>query len=188
MERRQEGSVAGQKKRRGRRSYLEDFKRTASGEYIYKGPCHSYQEDGLSRQKALAVLWLLTIAMAASVVAGGCMPAAGLMDCWYVILPWGFSLVAVVSVVWLMGRLTAGGDPLRDYVYRATVLQSRLRGNLVFFLAAATLAGETVYLLGNGFGIRMKETVFFLFCMSALFVCTILWRLIMRRLHWSPEK
>lgn len=188
FEKRQEDSVAKERKRRGRRGYLEDFQKTASGEYIYKGVCHAYQEDGLSRKKALAVLWLLTVGMAASVVIGGCMPAAGLMDCWYVILPWGLCLVAIVSVVWLMGRLTAGGDPLRDYVYRATILQSGLRGNLTLILAAATIAGEAVYLFGSGFGGRVKETAVFLFCMLALLVCALLWRLIMRRLHWSSGK
>ncbi len=177
--------MAKQQKRRGRRGYLADFERAASGEYVYKGPCHSYREEGLSRRRALAVLWMLAAAMAGSVVVGGCMPAAGLMDCWYVILPWGLSLVAVVSVLWLMGRLTAGGEPLRDYVYRATVLQSRLRGNLVLFLAAGTLAGETFYLLRYGAGGRTKETVVFLFCTAALLVCTVLWRLVISRLRWS---
>lgn len=180
--------MAKEHKRRGRRGYLEDFQRAASGEYIYKGVCHAYQEEGVSLRKALAGLWILTLGMAVSVIAGGCMPAAGLMDCWYVILPWGICLVAVVSLVWLMGRLTAGGDPLRDYVYRATVLQSRFRGNLVMILAAATIVGETVYLFGNGAGGRVRETVVFFLSMVIVLVCVMLWRVIFSRLHWSSGK
>lgn len=180
--------MAKERKRRGRRGYLEDFQKMASGEYIYKGVYHAYQGEGVSLRKALAGLWVLTVGMAVSVIAGGCMPAAGLMDCWYVILPWGICLIGVVSLVWLMGRLTAGGDPLRDYVYRATVLQSRLRGNLVMILAAATIAGESVYLFGNGAGDRVMETVVFFFSMVIVLVCVVLWQVIFSRLRWTPGK
>ena len=65
------------------------------------------------------------------------------------------------------------------------LLTPAARRNLVLFLAAGTLAGETFYLLRYGAGGRTKETVVFLFCTAALLVCTVLWRLVISRLRWS---
>ena len=48
-----------QKKRRGRRAYLDDFQKTASGEYVYNGKMHYYQSEHMGRKKAIFVLWLL---------------------------------------------------------------------------------------------------------------------------------
>ena len=48
--------MSDKKKRRGRRAYLEDFRRSASGEYIYQG-AHYARKGGLSRSGHLARLW-----------------------------------------------------------------------------------------------------------------------------------
>ena len=50
-----------QKKRRSRRAYLDDFQKTASGEYVYNGKLHYYQSEHMGRKKAIFVLWLLTV-------------------------------------------------------------------------------------------------------------------------------
>ena len=134
--------MAEEKKRRGRRAYLEDFQKTATGEYVYTGKLHYYETQGLERRQALLRLWLLTGAIAAAVVVSGCVPAAGMSNTFYVLLPYAGALLSAASVVWLMCRLAAGGDPLRHYVYTATVAQMRVRGRLVLIFSALTLVGE----------------------------------------------
>ena len=93
--------MAEEKKRRGRRAYLEDFQKTATGEYVYTGKLHYYETQGLERRQALLRLWLLTGAIAAAVVVSGCVPAAGMSNTFYVLLPYAGALLSAASVVWL---------------------------------------------------------------------------------------
>ncbi len=144
--------MAEQKRRR--RSYLEDFHETASGEYVYTGRVHPFEGTASERVRALAALWACAALALAALVAGGCLPAAGMDGCPYVLLPYTAALLAGISVAWLMGRLTAGGESLRDYVYKDTVGKARARGTLAAALCGLTLAGEGVYLALNGAGER----------------------------------
>ena len=176
--------MAGEKKRRGRRAYLEDFQKTASGEYVYTGKMHHFQEETLTRKQALTRLWALAAVMAAGAVAAGCLPAAGTFNTAYVILPYAGSLLSAGSVVWLMCRLTAGGNPLPDYVHAATVRQFALRGTLTLAFSAATVAGELIHLALNGAGERLWATVGFLACELLTAAGAVLWRIATKKLHW----
>jgi len=155
------------KKRRGRRAYLDDFRREFNGEYTYVGKLHAYEPGQMDRKRALTVLWGLTVLLSAAAVSAGCVDAAGLTNCWYVILPWTGSVVSAASVVWLMCRLSAGGDPLRDYVYTATVERFAVRGWLTAGFAACAILGELVFLLLHGAGERRGATAAFLVLMAA---------------------
>ena len=104
--------MAQEKKRRGRRAHLDDFQKTATGDYIYTGQLHPFKPGAFTRRQALLRLWLAAAGLAAVLVAAGCIPVAGMRNTFYVILPYAASLLAAASVVWLMCRLTAGGDPL----------------------------------------------------------------------------
>ena len=83
------------KKRRGRRAYLEDFHKTATGEYVYEGEIHHFRPGRLTWKQAMLRLWLCTGVMIAGVVAAGVVPAAGPRNTVYVVLPYALSLVAV---------------------------------------------------------------------------------------------
>lgn len=174
-----------QKKRRGRRAYLDDFQKTASGEYVYNGKMHYYQSEHMGRKKAIFVLWLLTILMCAGILAGGFLPAAGMNSCPYVLIPYTAALLTTGSVVWLMCRLSAAGDPMRDYIWKATVKQFALRGWLAVIFGVCTLAGEAVYLFIHGAEGMLAGTAAFL-AVTALYLCgALVWKSTARKLVWS---
>lgn len=162
-------------RKRRRRSYLEDFHETASGDYVYTGPTHPFQGTAQERRRALAALWGCAAPALACLVAAGCVPAAGLGGCPYVLLPYTAALLAGISVAWLMGRLTAGGESLRDYVYKATVGRFRVRGTLAAALCALTLAGEGLYLALNGAGERLAGTVWLCLLLTLALGMQVLW-------------
>ena len=89
------------KKRWNRRAYLDDFQKTASGEYVYNGKLHYYQSEYMGRKKAIFVLWLLTILMCAGILAGGFLPAAGMGHSPYVLIPYTAALLTTGEVVYL---------------------------------------------------------------------------------------
>lgn len=173
------------KKRRGRRAYLDDFQRTATGEYVYNGQLHHFDGQKFSRGRGLRLLWVCSAVMAASVIAAGCVPAAGMLGCPYVILPYAGALLSVSALIWLMCRLTAGGDPLRDYVYNATVKQFKLRSILVLAFSGCTLVGDIVYLIVNGAGGMLAGTAAFLICMALCLGGALAWKSIAGSLSWS---
>lgn len=173
-----------EKKRRGRRWYLADFRQMASGEYAYEGVIHRFEGPGSWKEVTIR-LWALAASMLAAVITAGCVPAAGIVRAAYVTLPYALSLVSALSVVWLMGRWTIGGPALRDYVYRATVCQAKLRGWVTAGFAAVTLIGEIVYLLLYGWGGMVAGTVALVIALVIELVTVTVWTLLMGRLCWS---
>ena len=51
--------------RRGRRAYLDDFRQTVTGEYIYIGATYAFQGTAECRKKGLLRWGLLAVGMAA---------------------------------------------------------------------------------------------------------------------------
>lgn len=152
----------GEKKRRGRRDYLNDFRQNAAGEYLYTGEHYAFVEQGRSRRRFLTELWLLCGGALAAAVAAGCIPAAGMDGCFYVLIPYVVGLMAAVSLCWGLGRLTAGGDPLRAYVYQETVEKLPGRAALTAAAAGVTLTGTAIHLILLGFEGKFWSSVLFL--------------------------
>ncbi|MCM1441257.1 MAG: hypothetical protein NC131_18940, partial [Roseburia sp.] len=109
----------------------------------------------------------------------------GIVGAAYVTLPYALALVCAVSVVWLMARWTIGGSELRDYVYRATVCQVKLRGWATAGFAGLTLIGEAVYLILHGWGGMVAGTAALIALLALELVTVTVWTLLAGRLCWS---
>lgn len=168
-----------------RRSYLNDFQPTVSGDYIYTGALYSWAEPGLARRRALIRLWLGAALPAMLIVAAGCIPVPGMQNCPYVLLPYAGALVSQAAVVWLMGRLSAGGERLRAYVYEATVGRFRVRGGCALCFTALTLAGHGIYLLRHGAGEHAGGAVLFWLLLGGCAACQLWWRRTACALRWT---
>ena len=134
-------------RKKGRRAYLDQFHRTPAGEYIYTGSTYSLQG---SRRRAMVRLAAPAAAATAAEAAAGCFSAPGTGRCAYILLPYASALIACVMAAWAVGRLIAGGERVRAYVYDGTVKKLPRRAMAAAILAAATGLGEAVYLLLNG--------------------------------------
>lgn len=168
-----------------RREYLNQFHRTASGEYVYSGEHYTFQSQGKSRRRAMTELWLSCTVAVAAVVAGGCIPAPGVGNCAYVLIPYVAAVIAAVSGIWSLGQLTAGGDPLRAYVYDDTVKKLPLRLILTAVFAGVSCLGEGLFLLLNGGQGKTGFAVLFLVLEAAATLAAVLGRWAFSRLTWS---
>lgn len=173
-----------EKKRRGRRGYLADFRQTVTGEYVYEGTIHRFEGPG-SWKKNMAGLWGLALVLLGAAAAAGLIPAPGIVGTAYITIPYALSLVCAISVVWLMARWTLGGQELRDYVYRATVGQVKLRGWAAAGFAAIALVGEIVYLIGHGWGAMAASAAGLLVALTVELVTVAVWTWLAGRLRWS---
>ncbi len=152
-----------EKKKKKRRAYLDAFQKDEKGKYEYRGDFYIWQNEGTELRQELLRLWAACAVMMASLIAAGCVNAPGAVNCAYVLIPYTISFLVGISVCWGMHRLTAGGHPLRAYVYQASIRQIPGRAVCTATGAGAAIAGELVYVLRNG----MEEK-------TAGFICFIL--------------
>lgn len=123
--------------RKNRHAYLDDFEKDLNGNYQYRG-AHYYYKGTQPRGKALAGLWVLCGGGTACLLAAGFVHGATAHAPFWLLLPYMAGLLAGVYVLYLLVRLTAGGDPLRAYIHEQTA--QKLPG---VCLAAAVLAALT---------------------------------------------
>lgn len=181
--------MAEKKKRSGRRAYLDNFRRSASGEYIYTGDYYTYiNSGGKPRKRALAELWAPAAACAAASLASGCLSANGAGNCIYVLLPYILELALAASVVWGMAKLSSGGDPIREYVYEASVPKLPRRAAACAIFALAGLVGEGVFLLLHGFGGKTAATLVYLALKLAAASIAMVFRGNIKRFEWQKTK
>lgn len=179
--------MAGEKnRRRGRRAYLEDFHKTANGEYVYTGAYYTYQGETMTWRQSMAVRLGLSVGAVALAVLGGMIPAPGMGGCFYVLLPYVCALISSVSVVWAAARMAHWGDPLREYVYQKTVAVLPLRCLLTAVFSAVTLVGAAVYLLLRGDdGAGPACTILFFALQAGVLGCALGLRWLEHRQKWS---
>lgn len=123
--------------RKNKHAYLDDFEKDLNGNYQYRG-VHYHYKGTQPRGKALAGLWMLCGGGTACLLAAGFVHGATAHAPFWLLLPYMAGLLAGVYVLYLLVRLTAGGDPLRAYIHEQTA--QKLPG---VCLAAAVLAALT---------------------------------------------
>lgn len=143
-----------------RKNHLEQFHKDLNGNYIYEGehyvlaPADSFP---ILRRKLLA----LGGGMLVCTVLCGCVGAAGMQGCFYVLLPYAGELLSAISLCWALGSLAGCGGRLRDYLYKKTVPAAAKRAKLTAAFAAVCIVGEWIFLLLEGAGGRVAGTVAF---------------------------
>ena len=120
--------------RKNKRAYLDDFEKDLNGNYQYRG-AHYYYKGTQPRGRALAGLWVLCGGGFACLLAAGFVPGATAHAPFWLLLPYMAGLLAAAYALYLLARLTAGGEPLRAYIHEQTA--QKLPG---FYTATTVLA------------------------------------------------
>lgn len=168
-------------KKRGRRAYLNDFERDLTGKYRYRGSHYRYV-GSLSRGRALAGLWGLSLGTLALLLAAGMLDGPGLGRCFYVLIPYAAAFVASITVVYAVGRITFNDDPLREYVLEQTVHRLPVRSTVTLAFAGLSAAGSLVYLVLNG--ANWQRVAFAVLCAGAAAAQMALRRLL-KQMDWE---
>ena len=176
------------KKQAGRRAYLGDFKLNEKGDYVYTGITYVYCTEGKSLKRALAELWAFSAAVAVMQVIAGCIPAAGMSNTFYVILPYAFALVLSAYFIWVLIRITMGDGDLREYIYKATVERIPAVQILTAVLCFIVFAGDIVFIAQEGMGQQPVFTVLFLALQAASAALSLWGHARVRRLKWEKRR
>lgn len=173
-------------RRKKRQSRLSHYQQTASGELIYTGDYQTYVDRGTSRKKLLIELWCLAIAAGGCLLAGGFLPVESFRGCGYVLLPYMVALLSTVAVLWYLGELTGGGEPLKTYIYESTVLRIPRLAVLSALGAVLCVLGQAVRCAGNGSCSQAELLFLLLEAVGALLQLTL--RRILRNAQWRKQE
>lgn len=146
-----------EKKKKHRREYLNDFKLQDGGEYKFEGEIFTVQTDdwdGLRKN-----IWFRTALVIVLVLVSGFLPSAGMINTFYVILPYMAEVVTAALFVWGIYKMTKGTEKIRSYIYEKTY--PRFHGQLfvITVLSAMVSVGEVIHLLIDGAGDRLVFTI-----------------------------
>lgn len=170
------------KKRHFRRAYLEDFHRNVAGEYIYSGPTHRWASP---RGKNLRLLWLCGGVALCAALAGGCVPGCAMERYFWSLIPYVLTLLFSGIQLWKLYRLTEGGDPVRDYVWTATVKPLPVLNILTAIFAGVAAAAELVNLFLPVFTGRIYAAILYILLELLVFVVSMVQRRLILRLEWT---
>ncbi|MEA5051763.1 MAG: hypothetical protein VB021_09895 [Oscillospiraceae bacterium] len=177
--------MRGEKKRR--RAYLDDFQLNAAGEYVYRGKTYSFEEERHARPRAMTLLCLAAGAAFACTLAAGCVPAAGMDRCGYVLLPYAGAVLFSALLCWDAGRIAAGKDPLRAYVHEVAAKTMPAHALAAALFAAGAMAGDAVYLALNGAEGKAAGTAGFFALLLAAGAAALAGRRLLRSLRWREN-
>ncbi len=176
-----------EKKRKGRRAYLNDFQKDEKGQYVYQGAFFEWKGEKGTLHRELLILWGVCIVMLVSLLAAACVDAPGAMNAVYVVLPLTVGLIFGISAGWGLLRLTFGGNPLRAYVYEQSAgrIPARLVGTMLG--AGTSIAGEIIFLFRNGLDGKMPETVLFVVLEGLAVAAAAAFRQQIHKMTWEKK-
>lgn len=173
-------------KKNGRRDYLQYFTRTLDG-YEYTGPVCRCQNPPRERKFLLWQQGICCAVMAVAVVAAGCLPAPGTVNCFYVLLPYLWVLSAVILTCWTFGQMVGGGEPMRRYVYDRSLHKLPTRLGFTAVGAALVLTGETLYLLIGADDGELWAAALFMACQGGILAAAFTMRRLCMRMRYEVE-
>ena len=154
-------------KRRSRRSYYDDYKKTASGEYVYTGVEYEFtSKDGKSRKVRMRELLVLSIISLIVFFVPGFLLVPGLNYCAYVLLPYAAGVLLSVYLLVITIRLAAAKDSVKAWEYDKAVKPLPVAVKALFCAAVLNIVCESIYLFTNGAGEMVLGAVIFLVCQT----------------------
>ena len=162
--------------------YLNDYQKTAGGDYVYTGRVYVLSGDGKRYRRTLAAL---SFCAAAVTVGSGCVNAAGMSNTFYVILPYIGEAAAVFVLCWNTVRLLAAGKEVKAYVRDALekYLPPAALGLTVF--AAAGLIASPVFMILNGTEGKPLQCALYLTLKAVSLVLGLLTRRHIKAMRWE---
>lgn len=176
------------KKKKGRRSYLNDIQPNLAGEYVYVGKYYCFVPQGKSYGKAIAEIVILALLSLAGLVAAGFVNAGGMGNCFYVIIPYMGEAISVFVLLWAVSKLLIKGEKLREYVYGSSVLRIPTAAVCCAAFAAVGIVCILIFTILNGPDGSIGEMMFLLLGKAFAVAAPLLLRRLIKSLRWEIQE
>ena len=173
-----------------RREHLNDFHLNVAGEYVYNGALYACRSSAGEVRRIRRAVWAASALLVLAVIAGGCIPAPGMQNCFYVLLPYLGEFLSAASVVWALVKLGTDWGTVREYNYVKSAAVLPVRAVLTAAFSALGIVCEGIFFFTSD---RTGQTVFALLYvllkMTAL-LCALFVRTKIMQTEWDklPKK
>lgn len=157
--------------RKRTRERLSDFGPDENGKLAYKGE-HVRHVGEVPLRALVTRLWVAAAVAVVAALVPGFLPVAGLSGTLIVTFAYVVQVVALVSVVWALARLSAAGERVRVYVREETADALGTRSLVGVVAAAVAAVGEVFLLVTGSLPVAPLELVFL--AAEAAFVAALL--------------
>ncbi len=173
------------KKKQKKRAYLDDYKRNCDGTFSYTGSFMICAGDEKEYKKIKTSLLCISAFILALQILCGIIPAEGMLGCPYVILPYAFSFIVLVRILWAAGKLYMSEYPVKEYVFSATVVKVQNYSLVLTAFVATATAGNMVFTAINGWGRSISASICFIVLEFISMTCAVVLRRISTSVKWE---
>lgn len=138
-----------QHKKHSRREHLNDFHLNIAGEYVYDGALYACQSDDSKQRRSKRAVWGMAAILTVAVAAGGCIPAPGMQNCFYVLLPYLGEFLGAASVIWALAKLGMDWGTVREYNYKKSVAVLPVRTAVTAVFSLLGIVCELIFFFVN---------------------------------------
>ena len=171
-------------KKKGRRAYLNDFKMSLSGEYIYNGAHYMPEGDYKKTRMQITLAGVLLVALN---LLCGCIPAEPMLNAFYVIIPFAVSLIVSVRLLWAATRLWTNRLPLREYVLNQTYEKLLPCATIGLIFSSATVVAFVVFTVIKGIDTLSFWTYLFIACNILTILTNVFVKLCTKNIVWVKQ-
>ena len=169
------------------RSYLDDYQINEQGEYEFQGVLYRWEVPE-KRKEVIRSLWLFLTAAAVLMLAAGCIPAPGVNNMFYLLLPYAIGLGFCVWSAMALGRMSAEADPMREHIFKTSAGRLPVTFLLAAMMGIICVIAETAHLvLHTGEGKILYGILFIVMEAAAAFLL-IAGRRTLGGLSWRREE
>lgn len=176
-----------EKKSSNKKAYLRDFKLNDAGEYEYKGIVYVLDETNISIKQTKTKIGIYASLVFACFVISGFLRADGLINSFYVTLPYVFAFFVDCVLSYKIFSFVFGRYPVREYEYKKTIAKYNGYCMAVIILAIATILGEGFYLIRHGIQLSLAQTIVFLVCVIGIIVFTTACKNFLSKQNWKQQ-
>ena len=168
-----------------RKDYLKDYKQGESGKYEYSGKSYIYDGTREERKKAYAAVIITAVLLTASVIGSGTIDAAGMVNTFYVIVPYIGEVCALFAIWWNLSKLLMEGEKVRGYIFENVNNKIPPACIIMVFFAVLGLAMSVVFQISNGFEDKIIKCILYLILKTANAILAFLMKKYYNNLQWK---
>ncbi|MBQ6608341.1 MAG: hypothetical protein IJH69_04475 [Firmicutes bacterium] len=168
-----------------RKDYLKEYKQGESGKYEYGGISYTFDGTPEERKKAYLTLTGIAVLLTASVIGSGLIDAAGMVNTFYVIVPFIGEVCALFAIWWNLSKLLMEGEKIRGYIFESVNNKVDPATLILIFFAVLGLAMSVVFQVTNGFEGKMLKCFLYLFTKALNAVLAFLMKKYYNTLKWK---
>ena len=174
---------------KSRRSYYDDYKKTASGEYIYTGPEYEFvSKNGKKRKRWMFEMLLFDVLIFAAILIPGFLNVPGLNYCAYVVLPYVAGILVFGYLFVVLVRLAAAKESVKAWEYDKSVKPLPAAVCIGAVLCVVSILCEAVYLMINGAGGEAVNVVVFMICHIVSAAFAVLMVRSVKNVQWKRKE